>query len=613
MRGVCGFFNSNNEKIGASQEYAPAILMNTYIRLLKFLPAYKKSIFMAVVCMVGFALANGVMAWLIGPVMKFLFSGEDSVAGLIPYNIVTISKDSMLMVIPMLIIGVAVVKGLSSYGQSYFMGYVGQGLIRDIRKKLYDHILTLPMNYFSDTSTGVLISRVTNDVNLLHTAAAEAVATALKQALTIVVLGAVVISLDWKMAVAASIGLPLTVYPMRTLGKKIKRISTHGQVTMGNMTALLHESIAGIRIVKAFGMEGYEAARFHNENEGYTRFMLKTIKVRAISSPLMETFGAVAFAVTIWYAAYRISNGTLKPETFISFFASVIMFYQPLKALNGVNLNIQQGMAAAHRVFEVLDVAPELERKDGVVEIKDVREGVEFRKVSFRYGVDWVLREIDLNVRKGEMLAIVGSSGAGKTTFVNLIPRFYDPSGGAILIDGVDTKDATLKSLRAQIAIVSQQVILFNDTIRRNIAYGDFELPDEDMIRAAKAANAHEFIMRLPNGYDTTIGEGGVRLSGGERQRISIARAILKNAPILILDEATSSLDSESEFEVQKALTNLMQGRTTFVIAHRLSTVRNADRIMVFSDGRILEMGRHDELLAAGGEYARLYSIQVKA
>ncbi|MBI5562240.1 MAG: lipid A export permease/ATP-binding protein MsbA [Deltaproteobacteria bacterium] len=585
--------------------------MRTYIRLLKLLPPYRTALIMAFVCMAGFALANGAMAWLIGPVMKFLFSsGADAGAYVIPFNAVSIPKDKMLVAIPLVIIIVALVKGISSYGQSYFMGYIGQGVIRDIRKKLYGHILTLPVSYFSDTPTGVLISRLMNDVNLLHTATAEAIATVLKQSLTIVVLGAVVISLDWRMALAASIALPLSLYPMRKLGKRMKSISTHGQVTMGQMTALLHEAIAGVRIVKAFCMEGYEAARFQKENDGYTRYMLKTIKVRSISSPLMETFGAVAFAVTIWYAAYRIGNGTLKPETFISFFASVIMFYQPIKALNGVNLNIQQGMAAANRVFEVLDVPAETEKKDGAAELAGVRDSVEFKGVSFRYGADWVLKDIDLKVRKGEVLAIVGSSGAGKTTFVNLIPRFYDPAEGAILFDGADTRGATLKSLRTQIAIVSQQVVLFNDTIRRNIAYGDFGISDEEMSRAAKAANAHDFISRLPAGYDTVIGEGGVRLSGGERQRVSIARAILKNAPILILDEATSSLDSESEFEVQKALGNLMEGRTTFVIAHRLSTVRKADRIIVLGGGGIREMGRHEELLAKGGEYARLYAMQ---
>ncbi|HEY4706156.1 MAG TPA: ABC transporter transmembrane domain-containing protein, partial [Thermodesulfobacteriota bacterium] len=456
--------------------------------------------------------------------------------------------------------------------------------------------------------TGVLTSRLTNDVNLIQTSTSDAVAQILKQSLTIIVLGAVIVSLDWKLSLAAAVALPLSVYPMQKLGKRMKKVSTQGQVTMGSLTALLHEAIAGIRIVKAFCMEGYESERFQKENEAYTRNQLKSIKVRSISSPLMETLGAFAFAITIWYAAYRIGQGTLKPETFISFFASVIMFYQPIKALNGVNLNIQQGLAAAARIFELIDRPGEHDAKG--VEITGVSESIEWRSVGFRYGAEPVLNGIDLKVRSGEVIAIVGSSGAGKSTFVNLIPRFYDATAGAILIDGRDIRGISLRSLRSRIAIVSQQVVLFNDSVRRNIAYGGVGMSDAEIVAAARAANAHDFITRLPQGYDTVIGEGGVRLSGGERQRVSIARAILKNAPILILDEATSSLDTESESEVQKAITNLMSGRTTFVIAHRLSTVRNADRIIVLSNGAIKEIGSHDELLSSGGEYSRLYSLQ---
>jgi len=583
--------------------------MGLYGRILRLLPPYKGPFLMAFVCMVGFALTNGTMAYLIGPVMKFLFSSDaGSEIKFIPFDLYAVPKDKMLVAIPLAIIIVAVVKGLSSYGQSFFMGYVGQGIVRDIRKKLYDHILTLPVNYFSSTPTGILISRLTNDVNLLQTTTSEAIATVLKQSLTIIVLGAVVVSLDWKLALAASVAMPLSVYPMRKLGKKMKKISTQGQVSMGAMTTLLHEAIAGIRIVKAFGMEGYESERFHGENQTYTKNQLRTIKVRAISSPLMETLGAVAFAVTIWYAAYRINHGTLKPEIFISFFASVIMFYQPIKALNGVNLNIQQGMAAAKRIFDVLD--EDGEKTEGAAILTGVNGSVEFKNVSFKYGGALVLKDVSLKVQKGTVLAIVGSSGAGKTTFVNLIPRFYDCSNGAVLFDGADVRGFTLKSLRSQIAIVSQQVILFNDTVKNNIAYGSHERGTEEITNAAKAANAHGFISKFPDGYDTVIGEGGVRLSGGERQRLSIARAILKNAPILILDEATSSLDTEAEREVQKAITNLMEGRTTFVIAHRLSTVRNADRIIVLADGGIREMGRHDELIRGGGEYSRLYALQ---
>lgn len=586
--------------------------MKTYFRILKLLPAYNLELVLAFACMVGFALSNGAMAYLIGPVMKFLFSsgGEATGINLIPLDLFTIQKEKMIIAIPLAIMAVGVVKGISSFGQSYFMGFVGMGIVRDIRKRLYEHILSLPVGYFTGSPTGVLISRLTNDVNLLQSTTSEAVATVLKQSLTILVLAGIVISLDWKLALAAGVALPLSLYPMRKLGKKMKRASTEGQATMGTMTALLHEAIAGIRIVKAFSMEGYEAERFRQENERFTRTQIKTVKVRSISSPLMEMLGAVAFAITIWYAAYRISSGTLKPEAFISFFASVIMFYQPIKSLNGVNLNIQQGLAAAVRIFDVLDTRPEPLAPDGSFETAGINDCIEFRGVSFNYGGEQVLKDINLKVKKGTALAIVGSSGAGKTTFVNLIPRFYDATKGAILFDNKDIRDIRLKSIRRVSAIVSQQVVLFNDTVKRNIAYGDFSRTDDEVIRAAKAANAHDFIIRLPEGYDTIIGEGGVKLSGGERQRVSIARAILKNAPILILDEATSALDTESEQEVQRAIANLMQGRTTFVIAHRLSTVRNADRIIVLSGGRILEEGRHEELIAGGGEYSRLYSMQ---
>jgi subfamily B ATP-binding cassette protein MsbA len=563
--------------------------------------------------MVGFALANGAMAYLIGPVMKFLFAAGKggTEIDILPFHLLTLSKEEIMLAIPLVLIAVAALKGFSSYGQTYFMGFVGQGIVRDLRESLYRHILRLPVAYFSSTPTGTLSSRITHDVYLIQTSTAEAVAQILKQSLTIVVLGAVVVSLDWKLALAASIALPLSAYPMRKLGQKMKKVSKQNQITMGSMTGLLHESISGVRVVKAFGMESYEEGRFQKENESYMRSQVKSIKVRSISSPLMETLGAVAFAVTIWYAAYRIHQGTLQAEAFISFFAAVLMFYQPIKALNGVNLNIQQGIAAAQRVFELMDMPGEPD--SGGEPIEGVNDSIEFKGVSFRYGDEWVLKGIDLKVKKGEIVALVGSSGAGKSTFVNLIPRFYEVSAGSIVIDGRNSKDIPLASLRNAMAIVSQQVTLFNDTVRANIAYGSLDTDEARIVEAAKAANAHEFIMRLPEGYDTVIGEGGVKLSGGERQRLSIARALLKNAPILILDEATSALDSESEFEVQKALANLMKGRTTFVIAHRLSTIRNADRIIVLSEGMIKETGRHDELLDAQGEYSRLYSMQFKA
>ncbi|MEK6600061.1 MAG: ABC transporter ATP-binding protein, partial [Deltaproteobacteria bacterium] len=585
--------------------------MKLYLRLLKFLANYLGHLTLAIFFMLALALSNGAFAYLVGPVMKFLFTNSaDDTIRLVPMGIFTFSRSEMLVVVPVVIIIVAVIKGISFFGQSYFMGYVGQGIVTDIRALLYKHILNLPLSYFTKNSTGALMSRVTNDVGMLQNTAADSAATLLRESLTIIVLAAVVISRDWKLAAAAFIAFPLAIYPMIRFSKKMRKVSTQGQASMGAMTALLHEAIAGIKIVKAFCMEKYEELRFGRENERFSKLRMKSIKIRAISPPMMEMFGSIGFTVTIWYAAYRIQDGTLRPEDFISFFAAVLMLYQPIKALNGVNMNIQSGLAAASRVFELLDIPQETKDKENAKKIDGISEGLEFRNASFRYGDKWVLKDVNLKVKNGEVIAIVGTSGAGKTTFVNLLPRFYDVTEGAILFDGVEIRDIARDSLRAQIAIVSQHVILFNDTVKKNIAYGDVERGDDDIVNAAKAANADSFIRKLPQGYDTIIGEGGVRLSGGERQRLSIARAILKNAPILILDEATSSLDTESEMEVQKGLNNLVHGRTTFVVAHRLSTVRNADRIIVLSDGGIKEMGRHEELLKLGGEYCRIYKMQ---
>lgn len=585
--------------------------MKLYLKLLKFVAPYWLYLSGAVLCMLLLALSTGAMAYLIGPALKFLFTNKgDDIIKLMPTGLMSLDRARMIYVIPFLIIVVAVVKGFSFFGQAYLMGYIGQRVILDIREKLYKQILSLPIPFFTKTHTGTIISRVTNDVNQIQGTATESFAVLIRSVLTIIALAIVVIMQDFKLAVIALLVFPFAIYPLIRFSKKFRKVSTQGSVTVGQMTSLLQEAISGIRIVKAFCMELYEELKFKKESERLNKLQMKAIMVRATSPPLMEMFGIVSFALTILYASSRIENGDLTPEGFVSFFAALLMLFQPIKALSGVNLNIQKGLAAASRVFEIFDIKEEAADKTDALELKGIKREIEFRGVSFRYGENWVLKGINLKVKTGEIIAIVGTSGGGKTTLVNLIPRFYDILDGSIMIDGIDIRDIKLKSLRENIAIVSQQVILFNDTVKRNIAYGDFTKTDEDIIAAANASNAHNFIEKLSQGYDTFIGEGGVRLSGGERQRLSIARAILKNAPILILDEATSSLDTESEIEVQKGLNNLMQGRTTFVIAHRLSTVRNADRIIVLAHGGIKEQGRHDELLELDGEYSRIYNMQ---
>ncbi len=586
--------------------------MKLYLRLIKCLFPYWGYILLAIVCMVLLSVTTGILAYLVGPVMKFLFTNQGGdVFGFIPFDITRgMDRMDMVLAIPVVIMLVALVKGISFFGQSYLMGYVGGRIIADMRDRLYSHIQGLSLSFFNRYPTGILISRVTNDVNLLQNAATGALASLMRDSFTVIVLAGVAIELDWRLSIVAFIIFPLSVYPLIRFGKKMRKASTQSQSTMGNITTILQEALTGIKIVKAFCMEEYEKKRFSQENWKLFRAIMKTVKVRSISPPFMEFLGISCLGFTIWYSAYRIAAGSLKPEEFVSFFAAVFMLYQPVRRLSNVNNTIQQGLAGAKRIFEILDLSEAVEEKDDPVEIAEFREEIRFSHVYFAYEKEIVLKDIDFVVKKGEIVAIVGMSGAGKTTIVDLIPRFYDVTGGAILIDGVNIKELSLRSLRSLISVVSQRTVLFNDTVRNNIAYGDIRKDDRAVIEAAIAANAHDFIIKLPDGYDTVIGEQGVRLSGGECQRISIARAILKDAPILILDEATSSLDSESEREVQNALNRLMKGRTVFVIAHRLSTVREADRIIVLSGGRIVEIGSHKELLDLEGEYARLYNIQ---
>jgi len=571
--------------------------MNLYRRLLEFVKPYWKHLAGAMVCMLFVSAATAGSAFLVKPVLDDVFFKRDL---------------TMLKLIPLAIIGIFFLKGFFDYGQAFLMSYVGQRIIADLREKIYNHIQSLSLSFFTRNPTGVLMSRILNDVNMIQGAVTDAVTGLLKDVFTLVGLVAVIFYRDWKLALIAMVVFPVAVYPIVKFGRKLRSYSTRSQSAMANLTTILLETLTGARIVKAFNMEDHESRRFAKENRRLFGILIKSVRVKAISHPLMEFLGGVGIAFIVFYGGYNVIQGGATPGTFFSFLAALLMLYEPVKRLSGVNNTVQQGLAAAARIFEVLDAVPEIQSKPEAKALPSVSRGIEYEDVSFKYEEDWVLKNINLRIRVGEMVAFVGSSGGGKTTLVNLLPRFYDVTAGKITIDGVDIRDYRVESLRSRIGIVTQQTILFNDTVRNNIAYGNIDQPFEEIVKAAEAAYAQGFTQNLPQGYDTIIGEQGVKLSGGERQRISIARALLKNAPILILDEATSSLDSESEIEVQKALEYLMEGRTTLVIAHRLSTIRKANRIMVLSNGEIVEEGTHEELLARDGEYKKLYLLQFK-
>jgi ATP-binding cassette, subfamily B, bacterial MsbA len=595
--------------------------MNLYRRLLAMVKPYWLKLAGAMICMVFVSLLTAGQAFLVKPALDGVFLKKEQVPQWIKNIIIQLHLDSlllkkdmeMLLLLPIAIILLFLFKGIFEYGQAYLMNYVGLRIVADIREKLYNHLQTLSLSFFTKTPTGILISRITNDVNLIQGSVSNAITGLVKDAFTAIGLIGVVIYRDWKLALMALVIFSLVIIPIKEFGKRLRKFSRKSQQRMGSITTFLHETITGNRIVKAFNMEEYEKRRFAEENNRFFKIVFKRAKIRALSHPLMELLGGIAVAIIIWVGGYRVIQGELTPGAFFSFMTALFMLYAPIRDLNKVNLEVQEGMAAAIRVFELLDTTPEIKEEEGAIPLPPVSKGVDFQDIAFKYGEETVLKDISLHVNVGEVIALVGMSGAGKTSLVNLLPRFYDVEKGQILIDGRDIRKVTFKSLRDQIALVTQQTILFNDTVRNNIAYGNIHgCSDQEIIEAAKAAHAHDFIMKLPEGYDTLIGEQGVKLSGGERQRLSIARALLKNAPILILDEATSSLDSDSETEVQKALDQLMKGRTVFVIAHRLSTIRNAHRIIVLSDGQVVEQGNHAELIALNGEYRRLYDLQFK-
>jgi subfamily B ATP-binding cassette protein MsbA len=570
-------------------------LKNRHKHLLSLVKENKLRLFLAMVCMLVIAIATSATAFLVKPVLDDIFFNKDT---------------QMLIIIPIVVILIYFLRGLGSYGQEYLMNYVGEGIIRNLRNDLYDRIQDLSLAFFHKEKTGVLMSRITNDVNIIKAMVSTAVTGSLKDSFTIVGLTLVIFYRDWKMALFAFLVLPLAFFPLVEFGRRVRRVSTGCQESMADLSSFLHETFAGNKIVKAFGMESYEKKRFFEKTLHLFKIEMKAVVARSLSSPIMEFLAGLGIAFIIWYGGSKVISGTSTAGTFFSFMAAVLMLYDPVKKLSGLNNAVQQGLAAADRVFDIIEMETDIKEKKNPVEIKRGPHRVFFENVFFKYEDVMVLEDINLDVKAGEVLALVGMSGGGKTSLVNLIPRFYDVTHGGIRIDGVNICNASISSLRDQMAIVTQEPILFNESVRNNIAYGKMNATDEEIIKAAKAAYAYDFIQRFPDKFDTNIGELGGRLSGGEKQRICIARALLKDAPILILDEATSSLDAEAEMLVQKALENLMKGRTTFVVAHRLSTIDYADRIAVIVNGRIVEEGKREELIAQKGEFFKLYRMQ---
>jgi subfamily B ATP-binding cassette protein MsbA len=564
-------------------------------RLFSYTRPYRARLLVSWIATAGYAAAGALLAYMVKPIFDDVLIQSIHVGS-----------------VAAIILGLYVLKGICSYLSTTLVASVGQRAVTDLRNELYEHVLSQSFSFLSNHTTGSLMSHITTDVEKIQNAVAEMAGDVLKEGLTVLGLMTILFIQDWRLACFALFVMPWTLIPLVRLTRRLRSSSETSLRRWRDITEILQETISGFRIVKAFGMESFETGRFKRAASRLLHVNLRITRTTAFLPPLMEAVGGLALVCALFYGSYEIRNGLLTPGRFVSFLTALFLMYTPIKRLSQVNATLQGALAAGSRIFGVLDTHQEIQEAAGATTLPRMQREVEYRDVGFRYadGDGAVLRRVSFKACAGQVIAIVATSGAGKTTLVNLLPRFYDVTDGAILVDGVDIRQATLKSVREQIGLVTQETVLFNDTVRANIAYGLDDVDEARIESAARAAFAHDFILDLPRRYDTMIGERGSRLSGGQRQRVAIARAILKDPPILILDEATSSLDAESERLVQQALSNLIKGRTTLVIAHRLATVRKADCILVLDGGEVAETGTHEELIKKGGLYSRLYDLQ---
>lgn len=565
----------------------------TYRRLLGYAFRYRGRLAFGLLCGLIFGAANGAFMWVLKGGFDTVFSIKDSPLR----NIVLV-----MMLIPV----VGLVRGVSEYLSKYYIQWVGNRVVMDLRDAMFAHFNRLSLGYFVQSRTGDIISRTTNDTTVVQNAVSSVVEDIAKEPATIVAMLVFILSLDPVLALISIVLFPICIFPVMMFGRQVRRHAGQSQKRIADLVSIIQEGVSCVRIVKAFGMEKYEQDRFHNQNQQFFSRIMKVTRARAAIEPIIVFISTLGVSLLLLYVRMvQMSAGE-----FITFAGAMVMLYTPVKKLSRVHLQVVQASASADRIFEVLDTPVTVIDRADATEFSGAVDSISFDDVCFHYGEKPVLNNISLKISSGTRVAIVGGSGAGKTTLVSLLPRFYDPTAGRVLLNGQDITGYSLSSLRRQIGLVTQDTVLFNDTVAFNISYGSASVPREEVIKAAKRANAHDFISAMPDGYDTVIGELGSRLSGGQRQRLAIARAILRNPPIMLLDEATSALDTESERLVQSALNELMKNRTVFAIAHRLSTIMSSDIILVMDQGRIVESGRHDELLAVGGVYKKLYDMQ---